>query len=213
MNKVRRLLFTSLNNFQKMFDEDKMPLNKKYLQNNLNLWLYDPFTISGEPQSQFIQSFKPPNITSKQFSENKADRIFNELPEGAKDGANDLYDLSSKGTPAGTFFENVQKIVAWAKIASEKDVNFHFWCGRHTDILCKFAEYCRKNNINVSTATVNIEKSVKSNGPWCWFLSQAIKEHNLNRSLVNCVTQDDFVDCYCRDKMTFCVTQEERVIF
>ena len=210
-NKVRKLLLNSVKNFQLMFDEDRMPFNKKYLQTNLNLWLYDNYTVSGEPQSQFIQSLKEPNTTGKQLSEKKADRIFEELPDKAKDGANDLYDLAPKGTPAGTFFENIQKMVEWAKLASECDNSFHFWCASYADIPKKFAEYCKENKISVNCSTVDIERAVETNSPWCWFVSEAIKEYDLNSGLVNCITSDDFYDCY-RERMSF-DTMEQQIIF
>ena len=195
-NKVRKLLLNSVKNFQLMFDENRMPFNKKYLQTNLNLWLYDDYTVKGEPQSQFIQSLKEPSTTEKQLSENKADRIFDELPSGAKKGANNLYDLAPKGTPAGTFFENVQKIVEWGRNVAEVEMNSKYWYGQSSELPDLFANFCKENKINVNCSTVDIEKAVNCNGPWVWFVKQASQEHDLNIRLCDCVTAEDLYDCY-----------------
>ena len=194
--KVRKLLFTALNNFQLMFDENRMPFKKDYLQNNLNLWLYDKYTNRDEPQSQFIQSFNEPLTTGKQLSENKADKIYDSLPKKAQDGGNRLVELAPKGISSGTFWENINKIVEWGKLAFEVEENIRYWATSPGDIVNLFADYCEKNNINVNCSTLDIEKAVSSNSPWVWFVKEASSEHCLNLNLCDCVTASDFNDCY-----------------
>lgn len=202
-NKVRNLLLNSVKNFQLMFDEDRMPFRKDYLQNNLNLWLYDPFSNRDEPQSQFIQSFNEPATTGKQLSENKADKIFGDLSSVAQEGGNRLFNLAPRGTPSGSFWENVKKMTEWSNLAFEFDSNIRYWLSSPSEILHEFADYCESNNITVNCSTIDVEKSVSTNSPWVWFVKQASLEHCLNNKLCDCVTVDDFIDCYSLDNCVF----------
>lgn len=195
-NKVRKLLFDSIKNFQLMFEENRMPFKKSYLQNNLSLWLYDPYSIKGEGQSQFIQSLKEPELQSKQLSENKADRIYEELSDNAKAGGNKLIELAPKGILSGLFWENIQKMVHWAEMAFGFEENITWWIESPSDVLHKFADFCKDKEIEINCSTLDIEKAVDCNAPWVWFVNDAVKKHGLNSGLADCVNEDDFADCY-----------------
>ena len=58
------------------------------------------------------------------------------------------------------------------------------------------ALYFIQNNINVNCSTLDIEKAVSSNSPWVWFVKEASNEHCLNSNLCDCITANDFNDCY-----------------
>ena len=197
-NKVRKLLFSCLKNFELMHDDDRMPFRKDYLQSNLNLWFYDKFSNPDEPQSQFIQSINEPLTTGRQLSENKADKYFEKLSNSAQIGANRLYNMAPKSTPAGTFFKNAYEMVEWAKNAFdfEDKINIRDWISSPSEILNSFADYCDENGISVSCNTIDIDKSVSTNSPWVWFVKNASLKHGLNLNLCDCVTVDDFNDCY-----------------
>lgn len=195
-DKVRKLLLNAVKNFELMFEENRMPFKKDYLQTNLSLWLYDSYGVKGEGQSQFIQSLNEPELQGKQLSENKADRIYDELSGKAQDGGNELVNIAPKGISSGTFWENIQKIVYWAELAFQFEQSIGYWLDSPSDILHKFAEFCKDKNIDVNCQTLDIDKAVNCNGPWVWFVNEAVKKHGLNSNLADCVTEDDFVDCY-----------------
>lgn len=192
--KVKKLLYTSVSNFKLMREKDRMPFNKKYLQNNLSLWLYDDSFIGG--QSQFVQSFKEPKKTVTALSEKKADKILDKMSENVRFGAKALYKLAPSNTPAGKFFENVQKMAEWAKLAAKYDDNFYFWTDSSSNIPYLFAKYCYSNGISVNTSLIDVEKALTSNTPFSWFVRDAISRHGLNKKLSASITEPQFKENY-----------------
>ena len=195
-NKVRRLLLNAVKNFSLMFDENRMPFKKDYLQNNLNLWLYDTFSNRDEPQSQFIQSLNEPLTTGKQLSENKADEIYQSLPKLAQIAGNRLVDLAPKGISAGIFWCNIKKILHWAEYVFKADENVKFWVSSPSEVINKFADFCEKNNITVNCGTLDIERAVQTNSPWVWFVKESVDKHSLNSRLYDCATDEELKECY-----------------
>ena len=202
--KVRELLEKAINNFELMFQEDRMPFKKDYLQDNLDKWLFDDFSFGKEnATSQFIQSLNEPMFTRAKLSENKADRIFNELPSRAKEGGNKIFEMN-KNMSSGAFWEHIQEIVEWGQNVINFDDSAHCWIEKASEIPGKFADYLEEHDIQVSLNTVDIKHSVDCNAPWCWFVQEVCEKHGLNKDLVSCVTGDDFYDCYSENRpLTF----------
>lgn len=194
--KVRKLLFKSIENFILMFDTSRMPFKKDFLQKNLNTWLYDPYTNKEEPQSQFILCLNEPRIISKQLSENKADAIFEKLSPKVQDAGNRLFELAGPQTPSGTFWKNIEDIVCWTKHLLKVEENVRNWISSSSQLLNEFADYCERNKITISSSTLDIEKAVKCNGPWVWFIKDAIEKNKLNKYLCLIVTKSDFDKYY-----------------
>lgn len=192
---VKKLILGALKNFVLMFDENRMPYSKEYLQNNLNLWFYDNVSIQGEGQSQFILCLFEPEYTKKHNSEAKADKIFETLSNTAKKGGNELFEMNTS-MPAGLFWEKIKEMVEWGKSAFEVEDNIQYWISSASELPSKFASYCRENDITVSLATVDIKKAVESNAPWTWFVKDACIKHGLNSSLAECADESDMLDCY-----------------
>lgn len=193
--KVRKLILGALKNFVLMHEENRLPYSKEYLQTNLNNWFYDKVSNYDEPQSQFITCLFEPEFTNKHNSEIKADRIFEELPEKAKIGGNELFELN-ENMSSGAFWENIKEMVEWGKLVFEKEPNIHYWVTSASEIPGEFAKYCKEKNISVSINTLDIEKAVESNSPWTWFIKDMSFKHGLNPHLSELVTVDDFLDCY-----------------
>lgn len=200
-NKTRKLILNALKNFKLMFDENRMPYSKNYLQTNLNLWFYDNVSNRDEPQSQFIYSLNEPEFSIKHNSELKADRIFETLSNKAKRGGNKLFELN-ENMSAGIFWEHVKEMVDWGKLAFNNEPNIQYWFSSPSELPGLFADYCEENDISISTHTLDIQKAVDSNSPWTWFVKDMSIKHGLNSHLSECVTEDDFKDCY-KNKMTF----------
>lgn len=205
---VKKLILGALKNFILMHDEDRMPYSKQYLQSNLNLWFYDSISIQGEGQSQFILCLFEPEYTKKHNSEAKADKIFETLSDTAKNGGNELFEMNTS-MPAGMFWDNMRKMVEWGKNVCHFEDNAHYWISSASELPHLFVEYCRQENISVSLSTVDIQKAVKCNGPWTWFVKNACLKHGLNTSLAECVDISDFVDCYKK----FSFDDMEQVVF
>lgn len=188
-NKVQKLMFTAVQNFKLMFEESRMPFDKKYLQNNFSLWLYDKFSNKGEPQSQFILCLKEPNKVSEQLSENKADRIYGELSGKVKKYGNVLYDMN-KNMSAGTFWENIKKMVEWGNEVCKID-NAGYWISSGADLVKKFAEYCKSKNVQISPTTVDVQRSMRCFAPFAWFVKEACAEHSIDSRIIDCGTVDE----------------------
>lgn len=194
-NKTRKLILNSLKNFVLMHEENRMPFNKDYLQTNLNLWFYDNISNRDEPQSQFILSLFEPEFTTKYKSELKADKIFENLNDTAKRSGNKLFELN-ENMPSGLFWEKVKDMIEWGKLAFRMEPNIQYWFSSPSELPSLFADYCEEKQISISINTLDIKKAVQDNSPWTWFVKDASIKHGLNIHLSECVTSDDFIDCY-----------------
>ena len=202
-NKTRKLILNALKNFVLMHEENRMPFSKDYLQTNLNLWFYDNVSNRDEQQSQFILCLFEPEFTTKHKSELKADKIFDSLSDKAKRGGNKLFELN-ENMPSGLFWQRVKEMVEWGKLAFESEPNIQYWVSTPSEIPGQFARYCEEKNISVSVHTLDIKKAVEDNSPWTWFIKDMSIKHGLNQHLAECVTSDDFLDCYeSKKKITF----------
>lgn len=193
--KVKKLVLSALKNFELMHEKNRLPYTKDYLQTNLNLWFYDPFSDSDNPQSQFILSLNEPEFTKKHNSEAKADRIFNELSDRAKMGGNKLFSLN-EDMPSGSFWQKVKEMVEWGETAFEFEPSITSWLMSASELPELFAQYCEDKGLSISIATLDIERAVDTNAPWTWFVKDACLKYGLNPHLSELVTVDDFVDCY-----------------
>lgn len=190
--KVKKLILNCLKNFDLMHQSEYLPFNKTVLKSNLKEWFYDNNQFRGtEPTSQFIECINPPELTAKHFSEKKADEIFDKLPYKAQVGGNYLFSLN-ENMASGKFWEYVDKMVEWAKMAYKCDDNMTSWLESPSDIVEQFYKYCKNNKISVSLNTCNIEKAVECNGPWVWFVQEACEEYGINKKVENCSNKNDF---------------------
>ncbi len=192
--KVRKLLLDSVDNYRQMFDEKNMPQKKDRLPDSLEKWLYDSF--NDLYPSYFVFSFNPPNITQKQYGENRADTIFKLLPRKMQDAGNRLVETLPKGTYPSILWNNILNMWVWAKYLVEADSNSMYWIEDSADILNKFIAYCDDRDIEINLSTINIERAVECNSPWVWFVREASTKHGLNISLCDCVDKKDFEKLY-----------------
>lgn len=192
--KVRKLLLNSVDNYRQMFDEKNMPQKKDRLPDSLEKWLYDSF--NDLYPSYFVFSFNPPNITQKQYGENRADTIFKLLPRKMQDAGNRLVETLPKGTYPSILWNNILNMWVWAKYLVEADSNSMYWIEDSADILNKFIAYCDDRDIEINLSTINIERAVECNSPWVWFVREASTKHGLNISLCDCVDKKDFEQLY-----------------
>lgn len=193
-SKVRKLLIHSVKNFRKMFEKQNMPQNKNYLPNDFEKWLYD--SNNENYPSYLIFSFKEPNITMKQYGENKADNIFESLPTKMQIAGNKLVDMFPKSIYPSILWKNVLNMYLWAKYFKLSDENSAYWFTDSSEILNLFIEYCEEKNIQMNLSTIDIQKAVDTNAPWVWFVEEAINKYGLNRHLCDCVSRDDFEKVY-----------------
>lgn len=200
--KTKKLILGALKNFVLMHDENRMPYSKDYLQTNLSLWFYDKVSNYDEPQSQFIFCLFEPEFTTKHNSEIKADKIFESLPEKAKVGGNKLFEMN-ENMPSGLFWEKIKEMTEWGKLALENEPNIHYWITSGSELPELFADYCEEKKLSISINTLDIKKAVESNSPWTWFVKDMSIKHGLNSHLSECVTAEDFLDCYSSTHITF----------
>lgn len=189
--KVGSLLDTAVANYKLMFRPENMPFKKESLPRSFEKWLYDSFTFGfDKPVSYFVLSLKKPKLTREQLSENKADRIYAQLPGKAKKGGNELFEMNVE-MPAGVFWENIEKMVKWGDAVCKVDSNARYWISSGSELPLKFADFCRKREIHVSPNTVDIGRSVECYAPWVWFVKDACKEHRINSRVVQCGTVEE----------------------
>lgn len=221
-NKVRSLIFKAIDNFILMFEEDRMPLSKNYLTNNLNDWFFCN-NLNDKGQSQFIQSLNEPMIRQEKLSLDKAKTIVSDIKKQSNVSYESGHELNSLLPPKANemvAWNNIQNIIKWGKLLYQYDENAkYFLCceinGNQESgpkvLPALFARYLKENKIGVSLNTLNIEKAIDSNAPWCWFIDEAIKKHNLNSSCVHCLNNEDFFDAYNKNNISF--NDMEDVIF
>lgn len=204
--KVKHLVFTAYENFVLMHEKEHVPCDKQYLVKSLNDWFYSfAFEEAGKWQSQFLQCLNKPDNTSQFYSEKKADNYFEKLSPFTQVGGNLLFELAPKGTFAGTFWENVKKLIDWGQQVWECDENAKYWMeceyeGKHKSgaktLPYLFYLFCKEKNITVTSSTLDLEKAVSNNTPLVWFIDEAIKKHGLNPDLSSCANSSDLLDCY-----------------
>ena len=189
-DKVRELLKQAVANYKLMFEPENMPFNKDNLPKSFEKWLYDSFTFGFDnPISYFVLSLNEPNKTVKQLSENKADKIYDELPAKVKKYGNELFDMSSGGY-SGTFWENIKNMVEWGNEVCKIE-NAGYWISSGADLVKKFAEYCKSRNVQISPTTVDVQRSLQCFAPFAWFVKEACTEHNIDLRIAECGTVDE----------------------
>lgn len=201
-NKVRKLVLNAYNNFEIMHKDDYCPTNKRFLTKVISEWFYGYSDEAGKYQSQFIQCLFEIPLTKKYYSEKKADNIFEKLNGKSQDYGEKLIDLNPKMN-SGTAWENIKKMVEWAKLLLTSDSNAGYWIASPSEIIIKFVNFAEERNLQINTNSFDIEWCVNNNGPWVWFLEDAIKKHNLNSNIKCCVNSDDFVDCFAEKGPSF----------
>ena len=210
-NKVKMLIFEAINNFTLMFDENRMPLRKDYLTNNLNDWFFSD-NPNNKGQSQFIQSLNEPQIIKQKLGEDKARKIVQELKEKSPISyiaGHELNQLLPANASELTAWQNIQEIIKWGKLLWQYEPNSKYFmqCDIKGNLEsgpkvlpALFAKYLRENKINVSLSTLDIERSINNNAPWCWFIKDACKKHNMNSDYAGCFNNDDFFDVHEKSK-------------
>ena len=189
-NKVEELLNRAVANYKLMFQPENMPFSKDNLPKSFEKWLYDSWSFGFDnPISYFVLSLNKPNETKKQLSENKADRIYKELSGKAKKYGDKLYQKCNGGY-AGTFFENIKKMVEWGDEVCKID-NSGYWISSGADLVKKFAEYCESRNVQISPTTVDVQRSIQCFAPFAWFVKEACTEHNIDSRIIDCGTVDE----------------------
>ena len=221
--KVKSLILQSVKNFILMWESDRMPLSKSYLTNNLNDWFCSE-NPNSKGQSQFIQSLNEPMFQKHKLGSEKAKKIVKDIKDEnpvsylAGHKLNQLLPTNASEVVAWKF---IKQIIKWGKLLYQYDQNAKYFLECEIDgnlesgpkvLPALFADYLIKNKISVSLSTLDIEKSIDSNAPWCWFISDACKKHDLNINVVRCFNNQDFYDAYNEsNKLTFDDMQE--VIF
>ena len=193
-NKVEELLNYCISNFRKMFEKNRMPMNKDLLQKSFDKWLYDDYS-TGINQSQFIQCFNEPIFVYYHLSEIKADNIFSKLSDSQKIIGNKLFSLN-KSMASGKFWELFIKMLNWCKFLSVYDENKKIYqiVEKSEMILDKFCDFLIQNKISVNLSTFDIEKSVECNMPWVWFLQELSKKYNIDLDYLKCIDENDFIN-------------------
>lgn len=213
-SKVKKLILKAVENFTLMFDENRMPMNKDFLTNNFNDWLFSD-NPNNKGQSQFIQSLKEPMITKQKLGMDKAKNIVEDMKKKSPISylaGHELNELLPENANEVTSWNFITKIIQWGKLLYESDENARYFlqCQIRGNLEsgpkvlpALFARYLEDKEISVSLSTLDIEKAINSNGPWCWFIDDAIKKYGLNRNASKLLTPDDFFDAYNDSRITF----------
>lgn len=192
---VKKLILNAYENFELMHQENYCPCNKQFLNKSLSDWFYGYCDEAGKYQSQFIQCLFEIPLTKKFYSEKKADRIFEGLSSKSCEYGEQLIDLNPSMN-SGTAWENIKKMIEWAKLVIISEQNAGYWISNPSEIIKKFVEWAKINNVQISTNSFDINWCIENNGPWVWFVQNAIKEYKFNSQLINLVDEGDFLDCY-----------------
>ena len=191
--KVRKLIIQALKNFDDMHLPTKMPFCKNHLQKNLSLWLYDGYM--GEGQSQFVQCLFEAESVSDHLSEKKADKIYDRLPKETRKAGNMFFDMNPQ-MGSVTLWSNMEKMLEWCEALYRNDRSAKYWADNAREVPLKFAKYCMDNNIKVNTTTLDIYRASISNGPWAWFVQDAVTKHGLHHMLSTCGDANDVDELY-----------------
>ena len=222
-SKVKKLIFDSIKNYILMFEEDRMPMKKDYLTNNLNDWFFSD-NPNNKGQSLFIQSLNEPMITKQKLGLDKAKNIVKDIKEKSPISylsGHELNELLPENANEVSAWSFIQDIIKWGKLLYQYDENAKYFlqCEINKNLEsgpkvlpALFARYLKDKEISVSLNTLNIEQAIDSNAPWCWFIQDSCKKHGMNPDAVKCLDENDFYDAYNKnDKLTF--NDMEEVIF
>ena len=221
--KVKTLIFNAVENFVLMNDENRMPMKKDYLTNNLNDWFFSD-NPNSKGQSQFIQSLNEPQIIKQKLGEDKAKKIIEDLKSKSPVSYYAGHELNSLLPPKASelnAWENIQKIIKWGKLLWQFEPNAKYFleCKIKNNLECGpkvlpalFARYLKENEIDVTLGTLDIEQGADNNAPWAWFIKDACKKHQMNSNYLYCFDSQDFLDAHNdMNKITF--DDMENVIF
>ena len=166
-----------------MFDKNYMPFKKDCFPNSFEKWLYD--AMNENFASYFIFSFKKPNTNGKQLSENKAEKIYNELPEKIQMIGDKICENNAISNKT-VFWSNLKGLYGWCKWLLDSDINQNvdYWVSSPSEIITKFVDYCDANNVLMNEYTFNVGNSLNRNAPFAWFVTNAINEHKLNKEIL-----------------------------
>lgn len=184
-NSVEKLVKSTLVNFNLMHDSKYMPYSKKCLHTDFSLYLYDYY----HHDSQFVQCFKKPLLTSEYKSEIKADKIFNLLNNEIKEIGNNLIDFSSFSNPV-SFWQFIKDMYDWSLLLLKYDKNSHYFISSPEEFLLKFYQYVISNDLRLRISNFNY--MLKSNNPLNWFIKDKTIKHKMNKKIVDCFSENDF---------------------
>lgn len=214
-SKVKTLIFNAVENFVLMNDENRMPMKKDYLTNNLNDWFFSD-NPNSKGQSQFIQSLNEPQIIKQKLGEDKAKKIIEDLKSKSPVSYYAGHELNSLLPPKASelnAWENIQKIIKWGKLLWQFEPNAKYFleCKIKNNLECGpkvlpalFARYLKENEIDVTLGTLDIEQGADNNAPWAWFIKDACKKHQMNSNYLYCFDSQDFLDAHNdMNKITF----------
>ena len=206
-NKVKQLIFSAIDNFVLMYSEDRMPMKKDYLTTNLNDWFFSD-NPNCKGQSQFIQSLNEPMFTRQKLGLNKARIIVKDLKEKSPVSyyaGHELNELLPINANEATSWEHITEIIKWGKLLYQFDSNAKYFLQCEINgslesgpkvLPALFARYLKDKNISVSLGTMDIERSIDNNAPWCWFINDACNKHGMNSDCLHCFNEQDFYDAY-----------------
>lgn len=194
-SEIHKLLNKAVKNYRLMKEANRMPVKKASLPRNIDAWFEDTYGNN----SYFVYCFNEPLLIKDRNSEKVADEIFDSLPVTAQKGGNKLFGLNPN-MPDGQFWENIKNMVEWGDTLCKNDSDAQYWISRGSEIPSKFYDYLVQNNLTVSIPTLNIEKAIECNGPWVWFLNEAIVKHNLDSNIINYGTVKELEKYYEKRK-------------
>ncbi len=186
------LVLNNIKNYKLMQDSNRMPIKKSSLPKGIDVWFEDTYTNN----SYFIYCMnEPPYIISKD-DDKLADEIYDSLPTTVQNAGNDIFDLIPTKVLSYPFWKNIKNMYEWGKALCRLDKYAYYWLDSADDIVNKFYNYIKENNLSVSVSTVNIKKSIAVNAPWVWFVLEAVKKHTLNEKIVQCATVEELEELY-----------------
>lgn len=194
-NEIHKLLNKAVKNYRLMKDTNRMPMKKTSLPRGIDLWFEDTYSNN----SYFIYCFNEPPLIKDRNNEKIADEIYDSLPISAQKEGNKLFGLNTS-MPDAQFWIKIKDMMQWGNTLCKYDANAHYWISKGSDLLSKFYDYLIDNSLTISITTIDIKKAVECNGPWVWFLNEAIVRHNLNTDIISCCTADELRSYYEKRK-------------
>ena len=203
--KTKQLIFQAVENFVLMYDEDRMPMKKDYLTNNLNDWFFSD-NPNSKGQSQFIQSLNEPQIQKSKLGMDKAKNIVEDLKKKSPVSyyaGHELNELLPANANELTAWQFITDIIRWGKLLWQFDENAKYFmqCKINGELQAGpkvlpalFARWLKDEDVSVTLATLDIKQSSANNGPRRWFYEQACRKHDMNPNFVDCFDTADFYD-------------------
>ena len=191
--KTKKLILEALANFELMHDPSMMPYRKDYLKENFSEWLYDGW--NGEGQSQFIQCLKRPEKIRVHNGEIKADRIYDGLPSNVQKAGNLFFDMNPNMNSV-RLWENVRDMYNWSKALFKNERSATYWCGNASELPMKYAKFLKENDVKVNIYALDIQYGVNVDGPWSWFVQDAVRKHGLHKYLATCKDSEAIENLY-----------------